>query len=379
MTPIPQTTEMIPFTAPPVVVPEKQSGYIDAMIEAARLAQKPGWGADGTIKGIGDGEEVRSQRLWIDPNFPIAFTQADLDQMRRALLTSGQQNVIHVVKLPNPEALASSHDGTTEQDLLIADVDGALIFLAAAGTSLDSFRVAVKPYAGEYYQYLLGMADAKAQQYHLRRFEKGRLYLRSRAAYEAEQAWRVQHGEPPLKRFPGMRELSPRFGCASEQDLSACVQMAQFPDAIIALLNAGKITEDHMREMVALPPEKRLEAAQQLAVASEETGKPLLRPAARAALRLVSDTPKHTQVKWESVTQHIPVASLWAAQATTADEELPVPVIIGRLMHDMQYCLDALGDETPKAAQGFIKKARALLEEDAIRQLIASVQPTTIE
>ncbi len=376
MTPNIQTTELIPFAAPPQVVPAQQSGYIDAMIEAARLAQKPGWGADGIIRGIGNGEEVRSQRLWIDPNFPITFAPADIDQMRRALLTGGQQNVIHVVKLPNPQALEASHDGTTEQDLLIADVDGALIFLAAAGTSVDSFLVAVKPYAGEYYQYLLAMADAKAQQYRLRRFEKGRLYLRSRMAYETEQTWRVQHGEPPLKRFPGMRELAPRFGCSSEQDLSACTQMAQFPDAIIALLNEGKITEDHMREMVALPPEKRLEAAQQLAVAGEAIGKPLLRPAARAALRLVSDAPKRPQVKWESVTQHIPMTSLWVTQAATIDEELPVPVVIGRLMHDMQLCLDALGDGTPKEAQGFVKKARALLDEEAIRQLIASVKPS---
>ena len=149
--------DIIPFEKQKEITPEDQDAYIDAIIEAAHYAQKPGWGNDGTIKGMI--EIVRSQRLWVDPNFPVVFSNEDLLQAKRALISGGQQTPFRVVVIENPDAKARSHDGKTDKNLLIVDIDGALIFQSAAGTSIDEFQVIVEQYDGSYYELMLRMMN----------------------------------------------------------------------------------------------------------------------------------------------------------------------------------------------------------------------------
>lgn len=365
-----ESRTLIPFVGSMSVAPAEQSAYIQAMIEAAQIAQKIGWGADGTITGVV--EEVRSQRLWLDPNFPVLFSDDALQSAKRALLTTGQQSPIHVVKLENPAAQQRSHDGTTDKDLLIVDIDGALVFMAAAGTSIDEFRVMVEPYDGSYYQLLLRMVSRKAQQHKLRRVEKGRCYLRAKDAYEAEQAWRTQQGQSPLRRFPGLKELAPQFDCVSEADMSLCVAIADFDEETLQLADGKKLTDDQLRELVSVPADKRLALARQLAYQQELIGKTLPREEVRQQIKLVAGKPPKPAIRWESVTRPVVVSGFWTRN--TAQEEVPAPVALGCLMHDVAYCLDATEKDLPKEAQGLVKKLRAILADPAMQDLIAGVQ-----
>lgn len=371
-------TDVIPFTVPALVVPDQQDALIEAMIEAAHRAKKTGWGADGDFNGVGDGEAILSHRFWVDPNFPIIFSEDRLESARRALVAGGQQTPIRVVKLPNPDALKRSHDGTTDQDLLIVDIDGALIFKAAARTSIDQFRARIEVYEGAYYKLLLRMFNTKAQQYTLRRVEKGRGYQRAKAAFEAEQAWRAQRKMQPLRHFPSYKEVAPQFGCASEADMFLCAAMAGFDEEMLALAESGKLTEDQLRELAApMDADKRLLLAGQLAQRQEVTGKPTPREDLRNQIRLAADKPPKPKVQWENVSHPVIVTGFWTR--STKQEEVPASVALGCLMHDVAFCLDETEERLPKEAQGLVKKLRAILAEPAMQDLIAGVQVATGE
>jgi hypothetical protein len=362
-------TEIIPFEKQQEAPPQNQAEYMEAMIEAAEYTKKTGWGKHGSIKKTIEG--VRSQRLWIDPNFPIVFSDEALSQARRSLLLSGQQNAIHVIELDNPEAKKRSHDGTTDQNLLIVDIDGALIFQCAAETTIDEFDVEVEPYDGMYYKIMLRMTNMKTQQHKLRRVDKGRCYKRTRFAYDSEQAWRERTGQLPLPKFPSLKELAPQYDCKSESELSLCISMSEFDDETIELAESGKLSEDQLRELASANSEQRKAIAMQLAEKAEETGKPATREETRQTVRLASGKiPK--PVRWESMTRPVIVSGFWTRN--TEQEEVPAPVALGCLMHDVGACLDATEEELPKEARGLVKKIRSVLADPAMQELINGVR-----
>lgn len=371
------SSTMVPFTGKQQSdIPENQDDYVKAMITAAARAKKTGRGADGTIETIG--ELVPRTRMWVDKNFPVKFSQEDIDTVRLAVLSTGkQENEIHVVKVENPAAKQRSHNGITDQDLLIVDIDGALLFKATAGTNFDQYRVVIEVYSGGYFNLLLRMGNAKSQQYTMRRVDKGLLYLTAKATYETEIVWRHEQGLGTIERFPSMDEIAPRFGCSSKSDLSLCVTMADTisSDADIALLaDSGKISDDNLREIASAPATARLDIAQELAQVQSETGKPASRDTARNVIKLRSDKPARTPIPWNTVKTRVQVGSLWVAQAPNAQAQVPVPTLIGQLLHDTEFCLDEAEQDLPKEAQSFVAKLRALLTSNDARELMAAAK-----
>jgi len=355
-----ETTDMVPFTIPTTTAPARQAEYRDAIIEASHLAQKVGWGSDGSIQHMV--EEVRSQQVWLDPNFPIQFTDQQLEVARNSLL-GGQNKAFKVVKVPNPKKMAESHDGTTDQNLLISDIDGALIFMA--GTSLDWFLVEVEEYKGNYYELLLNQVQSKTQQYTMTRLDKGRLYIRAFEAYQAELMWRDQHKETKPKAFPTYATLAPDFGCVSGSDLQLCERMARLDENTLKLYTEGKLTEDNLREIAGLPTEQQEQKIRESVAIFAKTGK----PASRAALRLVTEP---ARVSWKELNFEIPATALWLPR-TNGQETLPMPLVLGRALHDIECCVSLETANFPKAAKALMKKLQALLEDESIQTLIASV------
>ena len=366
-----ETTDMVPFTIPTTTAPARQTEYRDAIIEASHLAQKVGWGSDGSIQHMV--EEVRSQQVWLDPNFPIQFTDQQLEVARNSLL-GGQNKAFKVVKVPNPKKMAESHDGTTDQNLLISDIDGALIFMA--GTSLDWFLVEVEEYKGNYYELLLNQVQSKTQQYTMTRLDKGRLYIRAFEAYQAELMWREQHKEAKPKAFPTYATLAPDFGCASGSDLQLCERMVRLDETILKLFAEGKLTEDNVREIAGLPEKDQLPAALEAAATFEQTGKPAARSEVRAATarRATGRTPapEQAQISWQDLQQQIRVDDLWLPQ-TVGPEYVAMPVILGRALHDIACCVSTDATQFPKEAKALLKRLQTLVEDKTIQTLIASV------
>lgn len=370
------STDVSILHALPVTIPAQQDAYIHALIEAAHRAHKTGWGADGDITGFGEGENVRSQRLWIDPDFPITFTEEDLTQARRTLLMGGQHAPFRVVKLPNPKAAARSFDGVSEQNLLIVDIDGVLLFTAAATTSIDQFRVRVEEYAGSYYMLLIRMLGMKAQQHVLRRVEIGRCYLRIQHTYEVEQHYRKQHNEKPLPLFPTFKELGAQIGI-NEVELKFCVTMADNPEELIRLAERKQLTEDQLREISGSLPDiqQRIDISLHIAQHNETQGKPISRQDVRKIVQQAKGKKTTPSIEWYETEKEQPmadIARLWGG-AQHDLQELPVPVVLGRALHDIEYVISL--DGLPAEANDIIVRLRAILHHTEIQVLMRSVHP----
>ncbi len=365
-TPAVETTAIALITPP---LPAERSAYLSAMIEASKLANVPGFGAHGSIMGAW--ESVRSNQLWVDPNFPIRFTEAEKAAARKSLVTARgtrkQQTPFHVLYMPNPKAKLP------DENLLIIDIDGMLLFEATANSGIDEYYVIVEENQGAYFQVLTRMVAQKSQQHRLGRLEVGQMYLRIQEARLLEQQAREAKGMPSLPPLPAKDQQAAMFGM-SESDFKICIMMAESPDEVIQLAIEGKLTEDQLREVASAIPDaqQRIDAARLIAEANTSAGKPVSRSGVRETIKLAKG--ESSPVLWQESTQQIEIDRLWGHAVPPTQQVIPAPVVIGRALHDIRFILE-MQDGLPQEAKTLLKPILALLKKKEIVELIETVDP----
>lgn len=390
----PAQTALVPFlqpaTAPLTADQQELYAAIHAAFEQARI---PTFGGEGPVARVE--VMVRSHRLWIDSALPLSFPPADLAAARMTLSRGEQYGAIEVVQIPNPKG-PPGPSGPTEQDLLIVDVDGALLFTAALDQTDRDWRVVVVPWQG-YVAHLIAMQAKKAQQHRLTRLEAGRLYLYARRHYEMQRAYNAKHHLPEPEVFPTLKTFGLRVG-RREADMSLCVQMAEADPDLLDAVERGLVSEDQLRELASLTHAQQRAALgqlQQATIIGVDMGEQTLLPAApppvtpaevpRATVRDIArqvktggradgpSLPPPRGFGWAAPPDaQIDPLDLWVADAGMSIAPLPVQVVLGRLLHDVGVCLEHLPDTARGPVVHLLKK---VISDAEVQQLIRDTGP----
>lgn len=322
--------------------------YHRLMLTAAAKAGVVGFGADGTIEGCT--EVVPAERLYTDPRLDklVTFTPEEIERCAASLRARGQVNEIHVLKVPNPHSDFPSRP----EDLLIVDLDGMLLWRAAAQADLPDYRVRIHPFTGDYWRVILDAVGRKSRQFSLRQLTLGRLVKHALALHAQE------HPEAePLT----ITDVAPDIGYSSSY-LSRCVDADNQPQPIIDLLETNQLTFEQVKnEILSIDDEaERIRVAQQIAAGERSTlAKPKTSPGQRITL---PQNPMHWDAGDIVVDQHdLLLAHVDWEETTTASYAL------GVLLRDVKAVLAKLKIDYPAP---FIRHLQTAIAAKEAQQLI---------
>lgn len=342
-----KTTDVIPYVGSPLVLSDEQTKLKSAIIEAFQEARITGFGGDGSVFNVVT--TVRSHRLWISPHLPVEYSAEELAAAKKSLVANDQRSPIHVLKIPDPTSRRP--DGTTETDLMINDIDGALLFTAAATSADRDWLVIVDAFEGGYYKHIGNALSRKAQQHQMRPVEIGRAYLRMRDLYEAEEAYLHARGGG-LPKFPQQRDLAASLGM-SESNFSRCIDLALQPEKIINMVQGEAITMDQMRDLMSIPDvENRIAMAEQLADQNRQSH--VVREDTRAAIRLVAPPKVKKSFDWRSVTAKIPLDDLLRPDPNL--QEMDSALALALQLHNISIILEYIEVEKPGKVLSMLRK-----------------------
>lgn len=333
----PQPTTMIALSPPAVVA---ASGDLTTALEIIQRLKVPGWSAAGQMTGAI--EEVRPNKLWIDPHLPISFTAAEIQAAQQAYVQAGQQRPIQVVALPHPTRRGAS--------LMILDIDGALTFRAMA--TVDSAMVRIQVIQPpSYSQALLNMVSLKQQQHRLRCVEIGQM---------AEYVLLVANYEQPAIPIT-QAEIARQWGL-SEGTLSKYRRLTLLDTQIQEWFEQQLLTLDQIEALFTeREPAKQLTMAQAFVVA-KLGGKPVTRIALRAG-----GSEQRTGFDWRQVVYTVQRADL----LLPSEEQIDAAVALAYLIRNTERILTALPTGGPPAPA--LRALRTALAHPDIQDLLLSV------
>jgi|GEM_PF-2352839 len=341
--------------------PDPQKGiYRTRLIDATKLLDEIGWGNQGDVSGIE--EDIPIRELRENPWNKLEYSPAQIDAMTGSLQTMGQLEAVQTIYIEHP---GTDDDGFELGHHLV--IDGHLRLYGARAADWDHLRAKVRPWHS-LTQTMLEFGTTKASVRPLSGWELGAIILSIRAAYEDELAYCASHNiAHPLKRFYTQKELARRLGCA-QPTVNHWLQIASQPEPIVELLRLNRLNSSQVLELIQryANPEARTTAAVQIADQPHLPAKTI-----RGTKEPVFALPV-PPIQWsQDAVTTVQVGDLWSVDPP--QETMPVPVILGRALHDIEHCL-AIGG-LPADAQSLVKRLQTFLKMHEVQLLIQSVAP----